>query len=158
MNGLSARLKAAVFLAWSLIVTLLRRLFGSKENLGIALFKENYGPDRLPPVTPEERANFGEFGGCIACGVCDRGEADRIAESRGEYRGVMHLMLGGSRSMPDYTAAALSFRHVPDEVLAKKETQCPTRVPMRAIARFVREKAAEEQRLAGESTAEQPAE
>lgn len=153
-----ARVKAAFFLAWSLIVTLLRRLFGSKDNLGIALFKENYGPDRLPPVTPEERANFAEFGGCIACGLCDRGEGERILASKGEYRGVMHLMLGGSRSMPDYTAAALSFRHVPADVLAKKEAQCPTRVPMRAIARFVREKAEEEHRLAGESSAEQAAE
>jgi hypothetical protein len=43
--------------------------------------------------------------------------------------------------MPDYRAAAYSFSFVSDDVLAEKETICPTGVPFRAIARFVREKA-----------------
>lgn len=136
-----------IFLGWSLIVTLLSRLFGSKKSLGIAQFQQNYAQDRLPPVSPTEREAISGFGGCIACGLCDRGEIERIAASRGEYRGVMHLMLGASRSMPDFGAAALSFAHVPSEILAAKELECPTGVPMRAVARFVREKALEEQRL-----------
>jgi hypothetical protein len=45
--------------------------------------------------------------------------------------------------MPDFGAAAMGFSHVPDEVLAEKERICPTRVPMRQIAKFVREKAGE---------------
>lgn len=142
-----ARIKALIFLGWSLVVTLLSRLFGSKKSLGIAQFEQNYAQDRLPPVTPEEREAISGFGGCIACSICDRGEINRIAASRGEYLGVMHLMLGASRSMPDFGAAALSFGHVSDEVLAAKERECPTAVPMRAIAKFVREKAQEEARL-----------
>jgi hypothetical protein len=81
------------------------------------------------------------FGRCIACGLCDRGEADRIARSGGAYRGVMALVLAASRSMPDFRAAAYSFSFVPDEVLAEKERICPTGVPFRDIARFVRDKA-----------------
>lgn len=83
------------------------------------------------------------FGGCIACGLCDAGEQGRIEASQGEYQGVMSLMLAGSRSMPDYVAAARSFAHVPSAVLEQKERVCPTRVPMRQIATFVRSKAAE---------------
>jgi hypothetical protein len=37
----------------------------------------------------------------------------------------------------------MGFAHVPDDVLAEKERICPTRVPMRQIAKFVREKAGE---------------
>jgi hypothetical protein len=84
-----------------------------------------------------------DFGRCIACGLCDRGEGERIARSSGAYSGVMQLILAASRSMPDFGAAAVGFAHVPDDVLAEKELICPTQVPMRKIAGFVREKAGE---------------
>jgi hypothetical protein len=44
--------------------------------------------------------------------------------------------------MPDHDAAALALDHVPDEVLAAKERECPTGVPFVELARFVRAKAA----------------
>jgi hypothetical protein len=137
---MGGRLKALLLLGVSLIVTLVRRLFGG-GRAGIAAFRENYDADGLPPVTPEERAAMPGFQRCIACGLCDRGEAERIARSGGAYRGVMPLMLSGSRSMPDFRAAAYSFSFVPESVLAEKERICPTGVPMVAIARFVRAKA-----------------
>lgn len=136
------RLKAILLLAWALLRTLVRVTFGKKLD-GIARFRENYDADRLPPVTPPEREELTEFGRCIACGLCDRGEGARIASSAGRYRGIMPLMLAASRSMPDFHAAQISFACVPDEVLGEKEQQCPTGVPMRKIARFVRDKAAE---------------
>jgi hypothetical protein len=134
--------KAIWLLALALLRTVVRRLFGRGRE-GIAAFRANYDADRLPPVTPEERADLGTFGRCIACGLCDRGEAERILSSGGAYRGVMSLMLAASRNIPDFREAALSFQHVPDAVLAEKERICPTRVPMRKIARFVRAKAVE---------------
>jgi hypothetical protein len=139
------RLKAIWLLVWALVRTVARVLFGRRPD-GIARFRENYDADRLPPVSPGERADLGDFGRCIACGLCDRGEAERIAQSDGEYRGVMALMLAASRSMPDFLAASRAFRHVSDEVLARKEALCPTEVPMRRIARFVTEKARELER------------
>jgi hypothetical protein len=134
------RVKAILLLALALVRTLLRRIF-SRRRGGIALFRETYDADGLPPVSPEERARMTSFGRCIACGLCDRGEAERIAGSGGAYRGVMALVLAASRSMPDFRAAAYSFSFVSDEVLAEKETICPTGVPFRDIARFVRAKA-----------------
>jgi len=135
------RLKAILLLALYLVKTLGRRLF-TRNKSGIAAFRGNYDADGLPPVSPAERAEMPDFSRCIACGLCDRGEAERIAASGGAYRGVMPLVLAGSRSMPDYRAAAYSFGFVSDEVLAQKEAICPTGVPFRAIARFVRDKAA----------------
>jgi hypothetical protein len=134
------RLKAFLLLAFALLAAVVRRLFGAGRD-GLARFRENYAADGLAPVTAEERARMPEFGRCIACGLCDRGEGERIARSAGAYRGVMELMLAASRSMPDFGAAALAFSFVPDEVLADKERVCPTAVPMRAVARFVRDKA-----------------
>ncbi len=139
------RLKAIFLLGWALVRTVFRRIFFKRRD-GIAQFVENYAADRLPPVTPEERKKLAEFGRCIACGLCDRGEGERIIASGGNYRGVMSLMLTASRSMPDFDAAASSFAHVSEEILAEKEAICPTHVPMRQIARFVKEKARELER------------
>jgi hypothetical protein len=135
------RLKALILLALSLLQTVLRRVF-TRSKLGIGAFRQNYDADHLPPVSTEERALMPAFSRCIACGLCDRGEASRIAASGGAYRGLMALVLSGSRSMPDYRAAAYSFSFVDDDVLAEKEAICPTNVPFRALARFVRDKAA----------------
>jgi hypothetical protein len=134
------RIKALFLLAVALVVTTVRLIFGRGRN-GIQAFRDNYDADGLPPLTSAERLEVESFQRCIACGLCDRGEAERVAASGGAYRGVMSLVLAASRSMPDYRAAAYSFSFVTDEVLAEKELVCPTHVPMRAIARFVRAKA-----------------
>lgn len=141
-SAVPPRIKAILLLAWALLRAALRSIFTRRPS-GIARFRENYDADRLPPVTAAEREELALFGRCVACGLCDRGEAGRISRSRGQYRGVMPLMLAASRSMPDFQAAQLSFAHVSDEVLEEKERICPTRVPMREIARFVRDKASE---------------
>ena len=110
---------------------------------GLRAFRANYDAEGLPPVTEQEREDLTEFGRCIACGVCDRGEAGRIKQSGGAYRGLMPLMLAGSRSMPDFRAAAYSFSFVPEQVLEQKQAACPTGMPMVKVARFVRAKALE---------------
>lgn len=127
-------------LAWSLVKMTVKRLFG--EKTGLARFHENYDADRLPPVDADERAKLGSFSRCIACGLCDVGEASRIAASKGSYPGLMQIVLASSRNMPDFDAAKIALDHVPEEVLAAKEAICPTGVPFRDLARFVRAKAA----------------
>jgi hypothetical protein len=139
---LSHRIKAVLLLALAVMRTFFRRLFGGKKG-GIRAFRAHYAADGLSPLTEEQRKATRGFGGCIACGLCDRGERARIERSDGAYRGVMELILAASRSMPDFGAAAMGFAHVPDDVLEEKERICPTRVPMRQIAKFVRDKAGE---------------
>jgi succinate dehydrogenase/fumarate reductase-like Fe-S protein len=147
-------LRAALLLAWALVRTLLGNLFGRRR--GLEDFQRSYAPDRLPPMSPEERALLPTFSGCIACGLCNVGEGARAAASGGVYAGVMDLMLASSRSMPDYDAAAAAFAFVGDERLARLEARCPTQVPMRAIARFVRSKAREVAELGSTGPARAP--
>jgi hypothetical protein len=135
------RLYALVLLAWALVRSLVAPLFGARR--GLAAFRASYAADRLPPVSPDERRALPTMSGCIACGLCNLGEGLRAAESGGRYAGAMDLMLASSRSMPDYDAAARSFALVTDARLAELEALCPARVPMRAVAAFVRAKATE---------------
>jgi hypothetical protein len=135
------RLYALLLLSWALIRSLLALLFGPRR--GLAEFQASYAADRLPPLAPKERRTLPTLSGCVACGLCDVGEGLREARSRGVYAGTMDLMLASSRSMPDFDAAARSFAAIPDERLAELEARCPTRVPMREVAAFVRAKARE---------------
>jgi hypothetical protein len=135
VRDVSARLTALCLLALALVRTLLRRVGGGKH--GLAAFRAQYAADALPPVSAEERAQMPAFGRCLACGLCDRGEAERIRASGGSYSGVMVLVLAGSRSMPDFGAAAVGFRCLSSDVLAEKERICPAAVPIRQISDFV---------------------
>jgi succinate dehydrogenase/fumarate reductase-like Fe-S protein len=128
----------------------LRTLLGNALGMrrGLADFQRSYAADRLPPVTPSQRRALPTFSGCIACGLCDVGEGARAAASHGVYAGVMDLMLASARSMPDYDAALAAFDAVGDARLAELEARCPTGVPMRAVAGYVREMAAEVAALA----------
>ena len=139
---MSGRVRAVVLLAYALLRTLVRRLFG-RGRRGVAAFRQNYAADGLSSVTAAQREDMRGFGRCIACGLCDRGEAERIAQSRGAYSGVMELVLAAARSMPDYAAAAVGFAYLSDSTIAEKERICPADVPIGQIARFVRSKAAQ---------------
>jgi hypothetical protein len=135
------RLYAGLLLFWALVRSLLAPLFGGRR--GLAEFRASYAPDRLPPVAADERRVLPKLSGCIACGLCDVGEGVRAAEAHGIYGGTMDLVLASSRSMPDYDVAVASFAAVPDARLAELEARCPTFVPMRRLAAFVRAKASE---------------
>jgi succinate dehydrogenase/fumarate reductase-like Fe-S protein len=135
------RVHALLLLAWALIRSIIAPFFGGRR--GLADFQRSYARDRLPPIDPEERRLLPRFSGCVACGLCDIGEGAAIVRSHGTYGGVMDLMLASSRNIPDYDVAARSFEAVGDERLKALEQRCPTRVPMRRLAAFVRNKAVE---------------
>lgn len=136
--------RSLFILATAFFKVQLRRLFGHRT--GLPVFEANYGPDKLPALSPRQQADLPAFSGCIACGLCDVGEGERMARSNGAYPGLMQLVLASTRSFPDYDAAVLAFDHVPEPVLAEKEGVCPTGVPFVKLSRFVRAKAADTER------------
>ena len=140
-DTLMGRLHALLILAWALVRSLLAPLFGARR--GLSDFRRTYAADRVPPVAADERRYLPTLSGCIACGLCNVGEGERMAASQGIYAGVMDLMLASSRGMPDFDATVRSFDAIGEERLAQLERRCPTRVPMRQLAAFVRAKAAE---------------
>ncbi len=120
-------LYTVAILAYGLLRSMLGALFGRRR--GLAAFMTSYAPDRLPALSPSERANLPAMSSCIACGICGHE--------------VMSVMLAGARSMPDFDASTKLLARLTDKQLAMLEPRCPTRVPMRQIAAFVRTKAAD---------------
>jgi hypothetical protein len=133
----TGRVKALVLLAFALVRTLWR-LTWHRHIDGLARFRDNYSEDGLTSLSESDRVAMRRFGRCIACGRCDRGDGKRILESKGQFNGTMGLVLAASRSMPDYRAAARGFALLSDAELESKEKLCPTHVPLRQLARFVR--------------------
>jgi succinate dehydrogenase/fumarate reductase-like Fe-S protein len=131
------RLHALVLLAWAFVRMLLKKVFGG-EPRGLALFQANFEAERLTSLSEAERGEITTFSRCIACGRCNAGDGERIVASRGAYPGTMALMLASSRSMPDFAASVDALRFISEDDLANKEKLCPTRVPMRKIAGFMR--------------------
>jgi hypothetical protein len=132
----SNRLRALFLLGWSFAVSLLKRL--TRSEPGLVAFHRNYGADHLAPLGPEARAGYDRFEGCIACGRCDVGEADRMIAARGAYPGLMQLVLASTRSIPDFDAAARAFAHTPDALLEAKAKRCPAHIPFAELAALVR--------------------
>jgi hypothetical protein len=135
------RLKAWWLLAWALVATLVSRLWSRQSSL--PRFRAQYDAERLPALRPGELVVLGGLGRCIACGLCDRGESERIGEAHGGYPGLMTLVLSGVRSTTDLGAAAHAFAHLSRETLAEKERDCPTGVPLRELGDYVARKSAE---------------
>ena len=133
----SGRLRALLLLSWAFCVMLFKKVFRVGPR-GLALFRANFAGEHLFSLAPQERAELASYSRCIACGRCNAGDGPRIASSRGAYPGTMALMLASSRSLPDFAAAAEALRFVTDAELAEKEAACPTSVPMRKIADFIR--------------------
>ncbi len=129
-----SRLHALVILAWALIRTLLGRMLGGAT--GARRFFANYAADRLPPATPEERQQLPSMSGCIACGLCDLGGAQR------DGAGPMDLALASSRDGSESDAAERGLAALPDALLAERERLCPGHVPLVAVAALVRRRAA----------------
>lgn len=133
------RLLALSVLGLALLKTLVSRW--SRAQPALEQFADTYGREGLLAVTPEERLLLDEAGRCTTCGRCDRGELERVVSSGGAYRGLMYFAQSGFRSMPDYRFAAAQIEHVPEAALIAAQEQCPTGVPLVALARLVRQHA-----------------
>ncbi len=116
---------------------LAKKVFGLGPR-GLALFRRNFDSERLSSLGPADRDELGTFSRCIVCGRCDRGDGGRIAASHGAYPGTMALVVSSSRSLPDFAAANEALRWITDAELAAKEPACPTGVPIRRVAAFIR--------------------
>ncbi len=136
----SGRALALAVLGWAFVRVIAKLLF-TRQPPGLQQFHANYGSEGLSAIDLDEREALQRFSRCMACGLCDVGEAERMRKSNGAYPGLMQLVLASTRSMPDYDAAARGFDHVSLEVLQRKRTECPVDIPFDELARFVRRRA-----------------
>jgi len=135
------RLKGDLYLAYrALIAHPLKRLFSTDVRSGKQRFLDNYAPEGLVPMSAEDRRILQEAARCIHCGLCDAYDLALAVISRTTYDGASLLPIAYSRATPDLPRARPALIALREEHLARSEAVCPTRVPLRSIARYLHRK------------------
>jgi succinate dehydrogenase/fumarate reductase-like Fe-S protein len=135
------RFKGDLYLAYrALVAHPLKRLFSTDERSGKQRFLDNYAPEGLVPISAEDRRILQGAARCIHCGLCEAYDLARAAVSRTVYDGASLLPIAYSRATPDLPRARAALISLREDNLARSEAVCPTRVPLRSIARYLQRK------------------
>ena len=139
--SLMQRLRGDGFLAYrALIAHPLRQLFSGDERSGKEKFLNNYAPEALVAMSEEDREVLRGAARCIHCGLCDAYDLALASLPRTVYDGASLMPIAYSRATPDLVRAKTALGKVDEAQLVRAEAVCPTRVPLRRIAVYLKRK------------------
>jgi hypothetical protein len=134
------RISGDLYLAYrALFVQPLRRLFAGGPR-GKARFLAHFAPEGLVPTTSADRAMIAAAGRCISCGLCD--ELDGQLGTLAGYDGASLLPRQYARSSVEIRHARAAIERIDPQGYAAAEAACPTRVPLVALAVWLKERLA----------------
>ncbi|MFW6368987.1 MAG: 4Fe-4S dicluster domain-containing protein, partial [Myxococcota bacterium] len=139
MKRLWRQLRALFLLGLqALLLQPIRRL-KKRGRSGESRFLEAYSPDRLLPLTAEERERRDRFGGCIHCGLCDAHCEVLGRVRRSTLPSLSAVASAYGRSMSEYPFA----KHALEDLSSCSdcngcESVCPMGVPLREMIEDLR--------------------
>jgi succinate dehydrogenase/fumarate reductase-like Fe-S protein len=132
------RIESDLYLGYrALAVHPLKTLLRGDERTGREQFLSNYAAEGLLPIAVEERTLLRGAARCIRCGLCD---AQPDAEVTRAYQGPSFIPVAYTRATPHLRDLGAAVREVNQAQLLRGEAACPTRVPLVALARYLRRK------------------
>jgi succinate dehydrogenase/fumarate reductase-like Fe-S protein len=143
MPKLVQKLKGNSYLVYRALIHLLKQPFAGDGRGGKARFLANYAPEGNLPTSTEDRAVLRGASRCIHCGLCEAYDLALAAQPRSVYEGASALPVSYARAVPDLRHARKALERLDEGQLAGAEAICPTRVPLREIARYLKRKLAE---------------
>jgi succinate dehydrogenase/fumarate reductase-like Fe-S protein len=133
-----SRILSLLNLAYRFNLHQLKKPFAS-DVPGKQRFLESYGPDGLVPLDERARARLPSYEGCLSCGLCDAMCGSLAAARRHLFNGPSDLATSLSRdftAFPRLLAQLDAWGTCAD--CTRCEAVCPTGVPLRELAAFVR--------------------
>lgn len=137
------KLKGDAFLGYRALLLPLRKLFSRDERTGKRRFLANYAPEGNLPTSTEDLAVLRGASRCIHCGLCEAYDQALSVLPRTVYGGASALPVAYTRATPGLPHARKVIERLDEAQLARAEAVCPTRVPLREIARYLKRKLAE---------------
>lgn len=119
---------------------------------GAERFRENFLPERLVPTGAEDRLRQREASRCIGCGLCDIPAAG-LLDPRPS---LVPLVFARSTVELHRGREALAQLLAHEPLLEAGERLCPTRVPLRALTRWLAELLARVDAAQAEPTGVEP--
>lgn len=141
MAGFVQRLKGNLFLGYRAVIAHpLRKLFDNDERPGKVRFLANYAPEGNIPTSLEDRAVLRGASRCIHCGLCEAYDNELSKLPRTLYDGAALIPVALTRASPDLPRARQLLSRLDPSLLASAEAVCPTRVPLRDLAAYLKRK------------------
>ncbi len=134
VRRLLSQLRALALLALQALILQPIRRIRNLGSSGESRFLAAYVPERLLPLTPEERESRDIFGACIHCGLCDSTCEALFKSRRSRAPSLSAVAIGYSRSMPEYPFASVSLEELAAcDACDECEAICPMEVPLKRI-------------------------
>ena len=137
---MGSRLGADLYLAWRAAVVQPLRHILQRRPAGKAAFLAGYAAEGLVPTLPRDKAMLAAASRCISCGLCDEldGQLGNIA--RGAYQGASMLPRQYARSSVELRWSREAIDAIDPDAYRPGEAACPTRVPLVALAAWLKER------------------
>jgi succinate dehydrogenase/fumarate reductase-like Fe-S protein len=133
------RVVSLLHVLWRIAVHFLGLPF-RRRGAGLARFLSNYAPERLLPVESGDRARMAAFERCIGCGLCDT-LCPALSRAPRHLHGGPSWLATTARSAVDFPSFAAQAGDAACADCRVCEGACPTGVPLRELADFVRRQA-----------------
>jgi succinate dehydrogenase/fumarate reductase-like Fe-S protein len=144
-----SRVRAYTLLAWHLVMHLLQKLTLLYTPGGIEQYRQNFLPEGLVALTPEERERLAACHRCTGCGLCEAAASEFSLITRRRHAGPRYAAQSLLRDLSQSERARESIEALAEADLEELDAICPADVPLSQIVEIL-ESLAQRSRAADE--------
>jgi succinate dehydrogenase/fumarate reductase-like Fe-S protein len=137
-----SRVRAYALLAWHLVMHLLQKLTLLYAPGGIEQYRQNFLPEGLVALTPEERERLAACHRCTGCGLCEAAASEFSLITRRRHAGPRYAAQSLLRDLSESRAAREAIDALAEADLEELDAICPADVPLSRIVEILESLAA----------------
>jgi succinate dehydrogenase/fumarate reductase-like Fe-S protein len=132
-----SRVRAYALLAWHLLMHMLQKLTLLYTPGGIEQYRQNFLPEGLVALTPEERQHLAACHRCTGCGLCEAAASEFSLITRRRHGGPRYAAQSLIRDLSESERARASIEALSEADLDELDAICPADVPLSRIVEIL---------------------